>query len=216
MAEPLPVTPAPDKPKVRLGDKDKKRYKERLALVYPLINEFGAEATKPTIRQFCIENNLPFNKTYKFYLLWKKEGKEGLKPKRARKHKKSHLDPRVEALLQEALYDYNPGEWVQITAAYDEFAEKCRNAGLKPASYETFRIRIGDLPASEQIGQHRPPTQSVIKRGLTATYQEGRYPAAVIQMDHTKLDIWVVDAFTNQPLGRPWCTIGIDVFSRAT
>jgi putative transposase len=36
----------------------------------------------------------------------------------------------------------------------------------------------------------------------------------VVQIDHTKLDIDVVDEATRLPIGRPWITVGIDVFSR--
>ncbi|MHA1250947.1 MAG: hypothetical protein ACTSRP_13220 [Candidatus Helarchaeota archaeon] len=34
-------------------------------------------------------------------------------------------------------------------------------------------------------------------------------------MNHSILDIWVIVSFTKQPLGRPWLTLGIDMFSRS-
>src|SRR6516162_8329168 len=36
----------------------------------------------------------------------------------------------------------------------------------------------------------------------------------VIQIDHTKVDVILVDDLTRQPVGRPWITLAIDVFSR--
>jgi len=107
------------------------------------------------------------------------------------------------------------GEWQQIKSAYEDFCIKCHKLELKPTSYETFRKRLSSIPVVEKKGKFKPKTQEYIKRGLTGTYREGRYPGAVIQMDHTILDIWVIDSFTKQPLGRPWLTIGIDVFSRS-
>ena len=40
-------------------------------------------------------------------------------------------------------------------------------------------------------------------------------PLEVVQIDHTEIDIIVVDELTRTPLpGRPWLTLAIDVFSR--
>jgi len=41
-----------------------------------------------------------------------------------------------------------------------------------------------------------------------------RHPLDTIQMDHTKADIILVDPVHRQPIGRPWITIAIDIFSR--
>uniref|UniRef100_UPI002585DEB3 Mu transposase C-terminal domain-containing protein n=1 Tax=Alcanivorax sp. TaxID=1872427 RepID=UPI002585DEB3 len=37
---------------------------------------------------------------------------------------------------------------------------------------------------------------------------------AVVQIDHTRVDIVLVDDRTRQPIGRPWLTLAVDVFSR--
>jgi putative transposase len=39
-------------------------------------------------------------------------------------------------------------------------------------------------------------------------------PLAVVQIDHTLLDIIVLDEEMRLPIGRPWLTLAIDVFSR--
>jgi putative transposase len=39
-------------------------------------------------------------------------------------------------------------------------------------------------------------------------------PLEVVQIDHTKADIFVVDEETRLPIGRPWLTLSMDVFSR--
>ncbi len=207
---------APEKSKVsRFTKKERQKFDERLNLITPIINKFGKEGKKSIIRKYCEKNNLPFRKTYDFYLLWRKEGEDGLIPKWAKKHNKSHLDPRVEKVLQESILDWNYGEWQQIQAGYKEFCAKCYKLGIKPASLKTFRRKIDTLTAVERRGKFKPRSQINIKRGLSGTYREGRYPCAVIQMDHTLLDIWLVDSYTKQPLGRPWITVGVDVFSRA-
>jgi putative transposase len=39
-------------------------------------------------------------------------------------------------------------------------------------------------------------------------------PLELIQIDHTQMDIVVVDEETRKFVARPWLTLGIDVFSR--
>ncbi|MFX1257490.1 MAG: TnsA endonuclease N-terminal domain-containing protein [Promethearchaeota archaeon] len=198
-----------------LTQKEQEIFDERLDLITPIINKFGKEAKKPDIIKICKNKSLSFSRVYRWYLKWRKEGNSGLVPQRSKKHRKSHLDPRVETLLQEAIYNWNHGKWQQMKTGYDEFKIKCMKEGLKPAGFTTFWNRIQALPSVEKKGKFKPKTQSYIKRGLIRTYREGRYPGAVIQMDHTILDIWLIDSFTKQPLGRPWLTLGIDVFSRS-
>ena len=211
----IPIEIAEEGRATIISEEDKKVYEERLELITPLINSFGNEGKRGKIEKFCQDNELPFGRTYRWYLKWKKEGNEGLMQKRSKKHNKSHIDQQVEILLQESIYEYMHGEWQQIKSAYNDFCVKCRKLELTPTSYETFRKRIGTIPVVEKKGKFKPKTQEYIKRGLSGTYREGRYPGAVIQMDHTILDIWVIDSFTKQALGRPWLTIGIDVFSRS-
>ena len=40
-------------------------------------------------------------------------------------------------------------------------------------------------------------------------------PLAIVQIDHTKVDVQLVDEQSRLVLGRPWLTVLLDVFSRA-
>ena len=40
------------------------------------------------------------------------------------------------------------------------------------------------------------------------------YPLSVVQIDHTLVDIILVDPIDRLPIGRPYLTIAIDVYSR--
>ena len=39
-------------------------------------------------------------------------------------------------------------------------------------------------------------------------------PLDIIQIDHTKVDVILVDDETRKPIGRPFITVAIDVYSR--
>lgn len=45
-------------------------------------------------------------------------------------------------------------------------------------------------------------------------YPGADYPLSVIQIDHTPVDIILVDDIHRKPIGRPWLTVAIDVYSR--
>ncbi len=44
-------------------------------------------------------------------------------------------------------------------------------------------------------------------------YRSSR-PLEIVQIDHTRVDLIVVDEQTREPLGRPWITLAMDVFTR--
>jgi len=46
------------------------------------------------------------------------------------------------------------------------------------------------------------------------TFGDAQRPLDVVLIDHTKLDIIVVDREQRLPIGRPWITLAIDVYSR--
>ncbi|MFX1295806.1 MAG: TnsA endonuclease N-terminal domain-containing protein [Promethearchaeota archaeon] len=197
-----------------------KKYKERLDLIIPIIDKYGSEAKKRHVLQFCQENDQAFKKTYNWYLIWKKNGKNGLKPKKII-HKKNHLkNSQASELLDSFIQKWNKDDWTSYTEAYEnEFVPLCLKNNIPEIEIPTKQTMINwikkKLPYTEQLGKQRSKSQKNIKRGLGDTYKEGRYPCSIIQMDHTLLDIWLVDSFTKQPLGRPWLTMGIDVFSRS-
>ena len=41
-----------------------------------------------------------------------------------------------------------------------------------------------------------------------------RFPLDLVQMDHTPVDLILVDPIDREPIGRPWLTVAIDVHSR--
>ena len=79
---------------------------------------------------------------------------------------------------------------------------ECQQAGLKPPHIATLRRR---LKARRQSQKRRP---------VFGNFPGADGPLAVVQIDHTKLDVVVVDERERLALGRPWLTLAIDVYSR--
>jgi putative transposase len=91
----------------------------------------------------------------------------------------------------------------------------CHAAGLKSPSRTAIQARVSTRSLKEMVrareGAEAARQRFVpVKAGLRP-----RVPLAVVQIDHTKVDIQLVDDLTRTALGRPWLTVMLDVFSRS-
>lgn len=97
-----------------------------------------------------------------------------------------------------------------------EIIARCKAVGVEPPHPNTIGRRIARLPALERA-KRRYGSRSKEARALapiTGGFPIPPQPYAAVQIDHTKLDIELVDDIHRQPIGRPWLTLAIDVFSR--
>ncbi|WP_371806400.1 TnsA endonuclease N-terminal domain-containing protein [Candidatus Lokiarchaeum ossiferum] len=189
-----------EKATILYSEQDMQKYEKKITLLTPIIDQYGKNAKKAEIFQFCEKKGFSFHTAYRWYLIWKKEGRNGLYPKLSKKHKTPHLKNKLASkMMKNFILEWNMGEWQTYVQAYKEFKADCIQAHIPTheiPSLQTFRNWIKRLPAVEQRGKFKPSAQKYIKKGYRSTYQEGRYPGAIIQMDHTLLDIWLVDSFT--------------------
>lgn len=124
----------------------------------------------------------------------------------------SDVNAIIEATIDDTyLTDGKPS--IRRTAV--EVERRCRNAGLAAPHPNTVRHRIRQRSA-RQTRYHREGAQAVRDtfapiRGL---YPDADWPLAVWQIDHTPADLILVDDHDRRPIGRPWVTVAIDVFSR--
>lgn len=127
----------------------------------------------------------------------------------------SRLPEETERIVSSALAElYLSRQRIKVETVVKEIRHRCRKAGIKPPSSNTVRARIRRL-RSDDVVQKREGREAA--RRLDAV--GGQFPSVsrpleVVQIDHTPVDIIVVDPFSRQPLGRPSITLGIDVYSR--
>lgn len=92
--------------------------------------------------------------------------------------------------------------------------QACELAGIKRPHDNTVRSRIAKIDIVEV---HRARREKDEIRGympLRGRFPGADQPFATVQIDHTPLNIEVLDPETRRTLGRPWLTVAIDVFSR--
>ena len=103
------------------------------------------------------------------------------------------------------------------TLAFTEAGSK-RRASLHlvqgKAALEAITARVQSKPEYE-VTARREGYKAARDRFAPATGSlEADWPLALVQIDHTLVDVIVVDSVTRAPIQRPWLTLMIDVCSR--
>lgn len=102
----------------------------------------------------------------------------------------------------------------KMQRAYELIVTKCKQADVKVPSNSSVVRRINAL-SEFQVLKRREGKKAVEKFEINqGEYPDGLYPLHVLQIDHTRADVILVDDEYRQELGRPWVTMAIDVYSR--
>ncbi len=94
-----------------------------------------------------------------------------------------------------------------------EVQTNCHAAGFKPPYWRTIKDRLESIDLRRRA-KRRGETKIIRARTATPGELRASQPWEIVQIDHTKADIFVVDEETREPIGRPWLTLAIDDFSR--
>lgn len=126
---------------------------------------------------------------------------------------KSRLSEEVDLIINNAINDiYLDPQKYPIQSVYQEISENCKHAGLPIPHLNTVRARIEKI--NQKLIVKKREGKSVREtRGMPGKFPYGTFPLAVVQIDHTKLDILLVDNDRHE-IGRPYLTLAVDVFSR--
>lgn len=129
---------------------------------------------------------------------------------------KSRLSPEVNAVVIDTIdqfYFNKEQKRRSKTETIDEVEHRLRNAELPLPHRLTIYNRI--LAAERTRNNSHPSDKAEFdERASPAEALGADYPLAVVQIDHTPVDIMVVDEVHRLSCGKPWLTVAIDVFSR--
>ena len=125
------------------------------------------------------------------------------------------LAPEVEKLMAQVIGDF----WLttqrrSMRNAYRELERLARSEGIEPPSYNTFRARLAALDQATAAKKREGQKAAQRYRVTQGTVPNVDHPYSVIQIDHTFLDVILVDEEHRMAIGRPWITVAIDVYSR--
>lgn len=124
------------------------------------------------------------------------------------------LDPKREVVIRQALNEvYLKPTKPPFARLVHEIRTRCLQEGLPPPNWRTIKQRLLDVDVRTRARRRGEATVLKTMAVTPGAYAASR-PLEVVQIDHTKIDVIVVDEETREPRGRPWLTLAMDVFTR--
>lgn len=130
--------------------------------------------------------------------------------------KGSRINPKTDILVSNILEDmFLNKQRYSFKRIYNRVYKECKEHNLTPPHENTIRNRMESLdPKTVLKRRHGYKESNKEFENYEGEFPEGNYPLEFVQIDHTPLDIMVVDKTYREPLGRPYLTLAIDVYSR--
>ncbi|NTF72591.1 Mu transposase C-terminal domain-containing protein [Rhizobium rhizogenes] len=125
------------------------------------------------------------------------------------------LSPELEEIIQAAIFDtYRKRERPTITALHDRVRQVCHERGVRSPSWTAVRARVDCIDPKILMQWREGAKAARDKFGVVVQEYNSNYALQIIQIDHTLVDLFIVDVVSRRPLQRPWLTLAIDIASR--
>lgn len=199
-----------------IADDNWRIAQQRFAAIQPLLGKFqiGRNEVKRRAREVGVDPAT----LYRWLQLYNAYGVvTALIPrKRGWKEGKSRLSRDVEQIVEQTIKDYYLTDQRSTTKkTITEIKRRCNERGIKPPNHMTIRARLAKIPDRERLrGRGLKDLAQKKYKATPGKFPNADYPLAVVQIDHTPADIILVDDVFRKPIGRPWITLAIDVYSR--
>jgi putative transposase len=197
------------------SDKDWAEAVRRAAIIRPLAE--AQRCSKAAVQAAAKSLGLSIPRTYRLVQNFRSRPLTAslLPLKRGRVKGSRQLDPQVEAQIDAAVDAiYLKPERPTVKRLFSEVHRTCVAAGIKPPSMKALRARVSARSLRERTKAREGAAIAAdrfrqVKPGLRT-----ERPLQVVQIDHTKVDIMLVDDVTRACIGRPWLTLVLDVHTR--
>jgi putative transposase len=138
-----------------------------------------------------------------------------LAPGRSGGKGKGRLPESVERIIRELLQKrFLTKQKRSLAAFHREVAQACKAQKLRVPARNTVALRIAGLDPLKATRRREGQDASRSLQGVGGEPPAVTAPLEQVQIDHTVIDLIVVDERDRQPIGRPYLTLAIDVFTR--
>lgn len=199
-----------------ISDKEWQEAVKWFKIIEPLLDV--TRRTQPMIAEAARAAHVGTSTLYKKIAKYEETGRVSslISAKSSGGKGKSRISQEVEAILNATIKEvYLHKQKRSLEKTYLAVEKACRIAGLKPPHRNTIRNRILAIPEGEKAKARLGPQAAAKKTSsFPGHFPGGDWPLAVVQIDHTQFDVILLDDIYRLPIGRPWVTVIIDVFSR--
>lgn len=136
--------------------------------------------------------------------------------RRGRKSGSKRIAKEVEIVIETAIQDaYLTNQKLRPKDISDIVLQRCKAAGIEPPHRNTIGNRIKALPPSLVLRRRgRKDIARNLYDPILGQFPGANHPLSVVQIDHSRCDVILVDDIHRKAVGRPWLTLAIDVYSR--
>ena len=128
---------------------------------------------------------------------------------------RGRLPESVERIIRELLQKrFLTKQKRSLAAFHREVAQACKTQKLPVPARNTVAQRIAGLHPAKIARSRGGQDAARPLQGAGGIPPEVTMPLEQVQIDHTVIDLIVVDERDRQPIGRPYLTLAIDVFTR--
>lgn len=200
---------------VSLSDKEWEKAQHRYNLISPILKNRGDYKLISSISK---NNKISIPTIYRWVKIFetygtvsslagkKKNGGQG----------KSRLPDDLENIIANKIHSvYLNQSKKSINKTIREVNLECDKYSIKPPHPNTIRNRIKNISDEEKVRKRLGIKEAKYKyEPHRGSFEGAQYPLSIVQIDHTLVDIILVDEQYRKPLKRPWLTLAIDVYSR--
>ncbi len=201
---------------VRLSDKAWEEARRRAKIIQPLLKE--SKITEKEAQDAAKQLGVSTRTVFRMLERYKTSGEllSALAPQPPTGGVgKVRINEDVEIIIRKAVRElYLDKQKRKISKVVQEIRRRCVEANITPPGQNTIRRRISQLSSKEVIEKREGKLAAhpfIPNYGPAVIAQ---YPLEIFVIDHTKVDIIVVDEQQRLPIGRPWLSLAIDVFSK--
>ena len=189
--------------------------KRRFEVLRPLLEQGAFDAT--AIAKRAGEAQIDRSTIYRWLSAYLKTSSlDSLLPRKRGPSGGSHrLLPQVEAVIESSVERrYLTRQRLSPIHLVHDVQLQCRDAGLQLPSESTIRRRLMEIPAEVGMRRREGARAAQALAPLRGSFPGVAHPLGFVQIDHTPLDLVLVDDIHRQPIGKAWLTLAMDVFSR--
>lgn len=196
-----------------IADDEWKTIEIRLNAIRPLLSG----ATRKEIEEHAKEIGIHFTTLYRWLSGYKSTGTVTglLSQKRGRKNGTVFIAEDIGKIIQDTIKsDYLIKERPSIKSVINKIKIKCLEKNLALPSNNTIRNRINKITQYEFFEKRNSKNLVKDKFAPATKKYSADYPLQKVQIDHTRVDLHIVDDENRTSIGRPWLTLAIDIYSR--
>ncbi|TIH15596.1 transposase [Marinifilum sp. JC120] len=188
---------------------------ERYKAIEPLVDLKGR--TRDVVEARGKELQIHPSTLYNWLHWYEQSGKlTSLVPRNRNDKGKKKFSEEIESLVQSTIEtEYLSPQKKSVSEVYKKIKKKCYEEGLKAPHINTVRNRIKEIsPYIKTKRRHGDKEANDSYGEIKGSFPGADFPLAVVEIDHTQIDLILVDDIHRQAIGRPWITLAMDVYSR--